>query len=464
MLSNRRSFLRSLGLLGAGAALSPLWVPSRALAQAGIDPHRRFVFAYFEGAWDIQLGPDPRDPALFPDSARDTTRIELGWSRLAPSYRSLVTRSNMSFGPAIGRTAEHHDVLCAVRGMTMETLTHPVGARYFLTGKTPAGLNARGSSAGSTVVDQLAAVGPVTEPIPNLHVDTEAYYEGSQAAARPYHAGAGSVYALVNAFTSGIGDALPDLVLATLRGTAGASLLDAYRASAPTCDPAGLSARGAHRELRDAQAKVSEMLRGSLGQAFDFQNVARPEMAALNARYGSARLGSSGTAAAVAYQALRYGISRAVTVRLQRDLDTHTARWATDQPALLNEAFDALGTLLTDLRTTAHPAGGTLLDHTTVLAFSEFSRTPYLNAAGGRDHSLTNACLLAGAGVPRGRVVGASSDIGMEPQPIDPVTGAVRLDAAGRMVRPTEVLASVLQSAGYDTDALRAVGMPCLMA
>ncbi len=55
---------------------------------------------------------------------------------------------------------------------------------------------------------------------------------------------------------------------------------------------------------------------------------------------------------------------------------------------------------------------GNLFDYTTFMIVSEFSRTPFLNAAKGKDHNpLTNSVLLAGKGIRKGKVVGKSKII-----------------------------------------------------
>jgi len=57
-----------------------------------------------------------------------------------------------------------------------------------------------------------------------------------------------------------------------------------------------------------------------------------------------------------------------------------------------------------------------LLDHTLVIAMGEFGRTPWLNAARGRDH-YPNAwsLMLTGCGLKRGVVVGATDEDGVDP-------------------------------------------------
>ena len=77
-------------------------------------------------------------------------------------------------------------------------------------------------------------------------------------------------------------------------------------------------------------------------------------------------------------------------------------------------------------------------------------RTPTLNARGGRDHWLSNCCLLAGGNIRGGTVIGASSDVGMEPQHADTSTGL--LDRGGEIVKPEHVLRTLLVDAGIEDD------------
>ncbi|MEO8270832.1 MAG: DUF1501 domain-containing protein, partial [Aureliella sp.] len=65
--------------------------------------------------------------------------------------------------------------------------------------------------------------------------------------------------------------------------------------------------------------------------------------------------------------------------------------------------------LLLDLKSSG------LLDQTTIVWMGEFGRTPQINDMGGRDH-FPNAwsCVLAGAGIVGGSIVGKTSHDGME--------------------------------------------------
>ena len=105
--------------------------------------------------------------------------------------------------------------------------------------------------------------------------------------------------------------------------------------------------------------------------------------------------------------------------------------------------------LIEHLEETTHPDGGTWLDKTTIVGFSEFSRSALLNIRGGRDHSLTNATFLVGAGIQPG-VVGASSEVGLGTQAVNLSTGEV--DPDGEIVRPEHIHRALLQSIGLEED------------
>ncbi len=91
------------------------------------------------------------------------------------------------------------------------------------------------------------------------------------------------------------------------------------------------------------------------------------------------------------------------------DYDTHSDNFRRLKDELL-PAFDrAFSMLITDLDDRG------LLSTTLVVAMTEFGRTPRINALGGRDHhSRAWSVVLAGAGLPGGRVLGATDRTGTE--------------------------------------------------
>ncbi len=165
--------------------------------------------------------------------------------------------------------------------------------------------------------------------------------------------------------------------------------------------------------------------------------------------------------AAAAVQAIKSGMTQVASLMIGVGTDTHFVGNQGHAP-LLYQGIRALTCMLDDLRSTPHDDGGTMLDHTTILAFSEFSRTPMYNNFGGRDHHITGSCMLAGAGIRGNTVVGASSNLGMGPMRYDFRTD--RVSEAGVTIQPEHIAATLLASAGLDPYVTRVDPIRALLA
>jgi len=452
----RRTFLKAAaGFMGA-TLLGGL--PFRAFAQAAslAPANRCFVFVYFAGGWDQLLAFDPRDPAVFTPERIAETRILPGYNLISdtsfptqpvvPARNADSAPPTMAFGPAIGRLAEHYDRMAVVRGVNMTTLGHEVGMRYFLTGKRPVGSAARGSSTATEIVGQMAPA----VPIPSMAFGVESYNEGYPGSANALRVSKANDLLLTLAPSSKQLDSELEKQLVDFRG------------QPIRCEAAAYGVGGVGSTYASSQAQMRQVLSGRLDNAFRFE---RAEHAALRDFYDLPDKGpydsAAGRAALVA-TALKQGISQCVSINLVGGLDTHFGTQVAHATSL-RTGFDALGLLVKDLRQSAHPSGGTFLDHTTLLVFSEFARTPLLNATGGRDHHLASSCALIGAGVKHNRVFGYSGDIGMAPGLVDLKTGQPD-PVNGSDILPEHIIATVLASAGLDYSSTRSEPLRALLA
>ncbi len=105
-------------------------------------------------------------------------------------------------------------------------------------------------------------------------------------------------------------------------------------------------------------------------------------------------------------------------------------------------------------------SGQSLLDRTTFYITSEFSRTPALNNAGGKDHNpLLNSAIILGPKIKGGQVFGGSKLIEKSKSktalpyhialPVDARTGLVREDRQGTLIlRPENVAGTIIESLG----------------
>ena len=154
------------------------------------------------------------------------------------------------------------------------------------------------------------------------------------------------------------------------------------------------------------QKAYSMLLSPSAREAFNL----RAESKATLARYGK---GQAGARMLLARRLIEAGV-RFVSLNYG-DWDTHTYHFRTTE-RILPPLDKALGALISDLDERG------LLERTLVVVCSEFGRTPMVNAGAGRDHwPRVFSTLLAGGGLKRGYIHGASDPLAAEPDR-DPVS------------------------------------------
>lgn len=447
---NRRDFLTRSGLALGALAFGPSLSLSRKIAKAAETDDRYYVFCYFEGGWDHLLGLDPRDPAIFKDADAPATGIEPAYTQLPAQFsHQTIKTDHFELGPCVGELAEITDQFSIVRGINMATLTHEVGRRYFITGRPPVGNKARGSSVASLATHQLGG----DLPVPHLTHGVETYTENLEPYAAAMPVAAVDHLRFILREDLGIPTSIPKNVR---------TAVEKFRNKAAQCSPAeGPAASGLAATYRSNVARAQELVTSELWMQFEFN---LPELEPVRQHYGF-QVGQTETPfgrAALAGQALKTGLSRVVSVVLADQLDTHDQTWAGQHSVRLNNGFNALARLITDLRESEAPGGGSMLDKTTIFAFSEFGRTARLNARGGRDHLLTNCALLAGAGIKPGVVIGSSSDNALGPNLLDVASG--QSSEEGISLKPEHVLTTVLHAASLDARELRSEPLPGLLA
>jgi hypothetical protein len=464
----RRTFLKAAAGFTGASLFGGLSFKAFADATTLAPPDRCFVFAYFSGGWDVLMALDPRDPMAFTAERISETRILPGYSLLSgdssfptnqvtPTQRAGGPAPAMMFGPAIGRMADHYDLATVVRGINMNTVAHEVGYRYFLTGKMPNGSAARGSATATEIVGQMKP----KVPVPSIAYNIETYndrYGGDANALR----------------VSSANDLLLTLSPSptTIDSDIEKSLIDLH-GKPISCEAQLYDSRGLVGQYANSRGQMQTVLSSHLDAYFRFADnpadpqALRDEKTALRKLYGLRPEGpndpvnSPAAKAALTATALKRGVSQCMSINITGGLDTHFGTQLT-QANGQRVGWNALGDLVTDLRGSAHPSGGTFMDHTTIFVFSEFSRTPLINASGGRDHHITNSALLLGAGISHNKVFGKSGDVGLSAGLVDYKTGAA--DPNGLEILPEHLIATILASANLDYSITRVSPLPGLLA
>lgn len=417
----RRALLQ--GALG-GAAMYAL-APIRPLLAQDASGHR-FVACFLDGGWDVLFAADPRDPA------RTYGGIDLGTVRLAPQFQNprpvSMGGTEQLWGPTMLALEPHADLATFFRGINMNTVSHETAQSYSHTGQQPAGTLARGDSIGTVA----ASVHDKGSLLPNAAISVPSF---NRAFDNRFSAIRMNDPREIRDLIGPTRNVLPEGV----EGLLHQALEDAY-----SCVSPAYSGRLPEDELRISRDRIRKLQEQDVVARFDFE-ADTPEMAEIRSLYPLGN--SAGRSVATAAQLLRTDLSAAVTTRVSGGFDTHGGEWAADQPQRLLTAFDAIGAMITHLRN-----DDPNFERTTVMVYSEFSRTPKINGDGGRDHWFADTVMIFGSTLKTG-VFGASNEDDLGLISVDPISG--RPNEAGIRLRPEHVMATLVQSLGGDPSPYR---------
>jgi hypothetical protein len=420
-------------LAGAGALLaSPL---GRALADPKVGASEFFVIIHAAGGWDVTLWADPRNSRtglIEPASSAntDTAGVRL-WKdqTLEGTQRTFAVveprGSRLVLGPGIGALAEHPERLCIVNGLAMNTVSHPDGITFSVTGRHLAGSRVSQPSLDTVLANELG----LGQTFPSVSLQFPSYFAGDHLDRRA----APLVVDRVGSIARVLARA-PQYV-ADDDATAVTALL--------TSESATLAERAGYAEAAGGMAAQLEALTRMLGEGlrdlFDEGKLraAQPELD-LRPRFQ----GAAAVNAAFAVEAMRRNVVRCVSFSMG-GLDTHGGNYR-QQALIQQDLFDVVAHLLRALEATPHPtrSAAKLADHTHILVTSEFCRTPQINLAGGRDHYPNNSALVISPRFRGGQIFGKT-----DPEQLLPV--ATRRFADGeRAMGPPDLLATFVSAFG----------------
>ncbi|MEM8608685.1 MAG: DUF1501 domain-containing protein [Myxococcota bacterium] len=412
-----RRFLFRGAMAGVGMlTLAPL---TRVLGQA--PGGRRLVACYLQGGWDVLLGPDPRDPV------GSYGGIDLGTDRLDAVYQDPIPVTSggteVLWGPTMAALVPHADLVTVFRGMNMNTVSHESATLYSHTGIEPDNTLAKGDSL-STIA---AATFDDGKLIPNAAIEVANFNKSFDNRVTAFQMNnPDEISQLIGQNRDRLPDYLEDLVQTSL-DAARSCVSPEYQGRLPE-DQMVLS-RDRLKRIQDQNLIDRFDLRGGSEEAQNIQSIYNVN-------------DNAGEAAATAAQLLRTDLSTAVTVRLLGGFDTHGNDWSFNQPERMRRSFDAVGSLVTHLR-----EDDPNFDRTTVVVYSEFSRTPRINGNGGRDHWFNDSIVVIGNSL-RSGVFGASNDDDLGIISVDPSTGLP--NEGGIQLKPEMVLGTIVKSIGGD--------------
>ena len=431
MTLRRRDLFR---WLGAGAALAALPRPLYAAVTAAAAPSEYFIFIHAAGGWDVTLWADPRvekrglvDPAstenteIAPLTRWKSATLDGDTQTFAPLTAS---DSKLVLGPGIGDLWDARSRLTVINGLAMNTVSHPDGTAFCATGRHLAGGHSPASSIDVALANELGA----EQLLPAVAVQFPSAFVGDRLDRRAVPLRVSSAATIAKSLSRGTGylDVSDrDAITALLSGEAREL---ATRVTFPET-----FARVAAQE--DA---LPRLLGDELAQAFT-----QKALQAAHPRFDyKARFQAAGAlSAAFAVEAIKRDLVRCVGFALG-GLDTHNQNYK-QHAHTQQELFGVIATLLAELDATPHPTrqAAKLADHTHILVFSDFCRTPQINLAGGRDHYPNNSMLVISPKFRGGQSFGATD-----------VEQVLPADVAslGRPLAPPDVLATFLHAFGIE--------------
>jgi uncharacterized protein (DUF1501 family) len=416
----RRAFLQGLAFAG---------LPIPAFAEVA-DTSEFFVFIHAAGGWDVTLWADPRNERkgiVQPASSENTDSSQVRHWTDAPldegvrTFAPVRAKSGAVFGPGIGGLLEMSDRITVVNGLAMNTVSHPDGGTFSVTGRHQVGGRSVAASIDTLVANELGK----EQLFPVVSVQFPSAYVGENLDRRVVPLTVGQIGSVSRSLT---------------RAQAYDSDEDRDAVSALLSKEAhDLAERSAYPDVVGGVALQFDALRRMLGSrlqdAFSAEAL-RKAHPALN--YKGRFHGGAAVNAAFALEAMKRNVVRCVSFALG-GFDTHGNNYR-NHALLLQETMDLVATMVQQMDATPHPtkSGAKLSDHAHVLVISEFCRTPQINMAGGRDHYPNNSALVVSPRFKGGLVFGKS-----DPEQLLPAKVRRFVDGE-RAIAPPDLLATFL--------------------
>lgn len=429
MTTTRRDFLK-LAALGGGALVMPsgaLLTTTSCSGELAADVatlKRRtdhyFVFYFLVGGWDLVLATDPM-------SKKHGVHLPYGEGEIFDAGRHRLGPAMKPLKPFLDRTA-------ILRGMYVDALNHPQARFRMVTGKF--------KQPGQLVPPSIQTI------IGKKHADAYELVNVSSDALRP------AVFR---------GDAQRDLdalrvgSVEQLRSLTNVSAsVDKHRARVHEA----LAQKDALLAKRFPAEALVQDVEGFAALSRDVGASALPatlKLAAKSAQLGPRYGGKLATQASLAIECVKHDVAPVVTVGTG-EFDSHTGPQYAGHPGSVKRGLEMIGLICKGLDATTLQDGQTLLDKTTIVVTSEFSREPHLNELGGKHHWPANSMILIGKGVKESRPGGGptifgGTDDGLFPLEINPESGGRKRGA--ELLDMTHGLATVLAIAGLDPALLR---------
>jgi Protein of unknown function (DUF1501) len=430
----RRTFLQ---LFGAGSAALAMRKPLFA-AAAKAPADQFFIFVHAAGGWDVTLWADPRNEKkgiVDPASSENTDTAPITrWKNAAldgavDTFEILAPNDvPLRFGPGIGDLFDLRHRLTIINGLAMNTVSHPDGTAFSATGRHLAGGHPPASSIDVAFANELGT----GQLLPDIAIGFPSSYVGDHLDRRAIPlrvANAGTISKSLSRSDAYFKDADRAAITALLSDEA-KTLAD--RSTYPET----------FERVRSQEDSLPKLLGDDLKVAFTAKALTDTYP---TFDYKAKFIGQGALGAAFAVEAMKRNLIRCVGFALG-GLDTHNQNYK-QHAHTQQEIFGTVATLVKLLDATPHPTrhGAKLADHTHILVFSDFCRTPQINLSGGRDHYPNNSALVISPRFKGGRSFGKTDH-----DQLLPADSGLKFSDGPRPIAPPDLLATFLHAFAID--------------
>ena len=409
---SRRAFLGSAAGLMATAGL---WYPKKAMAAP---VERKFMFFFAGGGWDTAAVLDPHFAA---DGVGAVPGVDHDIGTFLGKRGGLQW---VSGGTGNGMANDRLDVddymrnwgpySAIINGIDSHSVGHDSGTQFMMTGTS--------ASSYADWPTLLAANSQLEYPLPHI-VFSGPSFPGTNGAA-VVRAGGGTLLQLMDGSINGMADAP-----APLMAPPADDMVDEF-VYTRVADFASRQ-RGLARDRADGLVSNIERAMELEGRQFEA---------------GLSDLGNTLLDQMLkASEMFRLGLSRCAMIAIPGGYDTHGNNMV--QGPQQAAFFTALNELMDHMASTPGHTADLLLNEVTIVALSEFGRTPKINGGGGKDHWPYNSVFVAGAGVNGNNTYGKTDD-SLIAMPIDLKTG--KESPGGAMLGAEHVGLGLLKIGGLD--------------
>ncbi len=378
-------------------------------------PHY-FVFYFLMGGWDLVSLTEPRAPGpKMSVPYRQDEVFEYGGHRLGPAMKPLVP---------------FMDKMAVLRGLKATALNHPQARFQLVTGH----FREPGQQPAASIQTRLGDIIGRGYPIPNLSSDGlrpatflgdyDPHLEPLRVGDMWELRGLSRPRGEVRDHESLVMDAIRKRDRAFAESHADHPLVAEF------AENAELARQVAESDFRRRVADFEKMR---------FENT---DLLKKDSRHGRQ--------AHLAVETIRNDLAPVITAG-SGEFDAHNSHDYRSHHRAIARASETVAAICQGLEEHRTSDGKTLLDRTTVVVTSEFSRQPWINELGGKHHWDANAVFFIGKGV-RGTKGGLTMvgecDDNLFPQPLNPATG--KPDDGADTVTNGHFLSTVLAMAGID--------------